>query len=135
VQSEAQDEHLAGLRDQLPLERMAGVRVRLPEALQLGAFQEVQRRGREGGHVADDGEDHGAQILEQVHVPQHPAMSLAGAEVHQVAVQLQDDGAVAGDEAQFPEPRLQKAALGGGGKEMDGNLKRNMLVQKRGYTF
>lgn len=126
MQSKAQDEHLAGLRDQFPLERMAGVRVRLPEALQLRTFEKIQRRGRKGGHVADDGKDHGAQILKQVHVAQHPAMRLPGAKVHQVAVQLQYDGAVAGDEAQLPKPGLQKAALGGCGKEMDGNLKMNM---------
>lgn len=123
MESKAQDKHLADLRDQLPLEGMTGVGVRLPETLQLGALQQIQRGGRKGSHVANDGKHHRSQILEQVHIPQDPAMSLPGAKVHQVAIQLQDDGPVAGDETQLAEPGFQQAAFRGGGKEMDGNLK------------
>lgn len=101
METKAQDEHLAGLRDQFPFERMTCVCVGHAQRDQLPLLEQIQWGGRECGHVADHSEDHGAQILEQIDVTQYPTMRFACTEVHQVTIQLEDDGTVAGDEADF----------------------------------
>lgn len=63
MEAKAEDEHLAGLRHQFPFEGMAGVGADLSQTLQLSALQQIERRGRERGHITDNGKDHGAQIF------------------------------------------------------------------------
>lgn len=101
METEAQDEHLADLRDQFPLERMTRVCGGHAQRDQLPLLEQIQRGGCECGHVADHSKDHGAQILEQIDVTQYPTMRFACTEIHQVTIQFEDDGTVAGDEADF----------------------------------
>lgn len=99
MEAKAQDEHLAGLRDQFPFEWMTCVRGGHAQRDQLPLLEQIQWGGCEGSHVADHSKDHGAQILQQIDIAQYPTMRFACTEIHQMTIQFEDDGTVAGDEA------------------------------------
>lgn len=122
MQAKAQDEHLTDLRNQFPFERMTCVRGGHTQRDQLPLLEQIQRWGRKCSHVADHSKDHGAQIFEQIDITQHPTMRFTCTKIDEMTIQFEDNGTIAGDEADLTQPRFQQATLRRGGKEVDGNL-------------
>ena len=95
----------------------------------LADEEAVDHEGRPGAHVADDDQDDGQQVDYLVLVAETNSVGLAGLELGEDLVELDQDGAVEDAEAELAEPGLEQTGDAGGLEVADEDLLDGWLVR------